>query len=77
MLAFTKRLHNAGLDYDALSFLTNISTDRLREWAKGRGTLSDVELDRIDSAIRHKPVIYTLWKRAVEGAEPLTGSASK
>jgi hypothetical protein len=72
LLPLTKRLKAAKLEFSELAFLTNISEDRIKEYARGRTHLTNAELDRIDRAIRHKPVVYSIWKRAVEEGGPVT-----
>lgn len=63
---FTKRLHDAELTVRDIAFVTNISENRLEEHARGRGTLTPAELDRVELAIAHRPLIYTIWRRNVE-----------
>ncbi len=72
MTPFTKRLHAAGMDVPMCSFLTNISEARLKEHARGLSTLTNAELDRIDRAIRHKPIVFSVWKRAAEDGSAVT-----
>jgi hypothetical protein len=73
LLTFTKRLHESGLSYADLSFIVNISEDRLKEYARGRTDLSSAELERVYLAFKHKPIVYTIWKRAVETGKAPSG----
>ena len=61
-----QRVKAAGMDFPMLAFVTNISFTRLEEGARGRVHLTNEELDKIDRAIRHKPIVMTLWRRAAE-----------
>ena len=67
-----RRLEMAGMTYPMLAFITNIPMVRLEEYARGRVHLSDSELDRVDRAIRHKPIVFKLWSRVVEDGGPVT-----
>ncbi len=67
--SFTRRLHAAKLTVADIAFVTNISANRLEEHARGRSTLTTAELDRVELAIAHRPVIYNNWKRAVADGE--------
>ena len=68
MTPFTKRLHAAGLTIQDLAFVANISAERLQNAARGRTELTVDELARVNKAIAHKPIVYTIWRREVEKA---------
>lgn len=72
-----RRLEMAGMTYPMLAFITNIPMVRLEEYARNRVHLTDAELDRVDRAIRHKSVVFTLWRRVAEDAGPVTISTGK
>ena len=74
---FARRISAAGLDFPLLSFLVNVPVDRLKNASKGQVTLTSAEDERIERALNHKAIVYTIWKRAVDGVEPLAASASK
>lgn len=68
MTPFTRRLHAAGMTIQDLAFIANVSVERLQNVARGRTELTIEELARVDKAIAHKPIVYTIWRREVEKA---------
>src|SRR5437868_1968803 len=63
-----KRLQEARMTFDELSFMTRIAVRRLKNISNGRVEPTDDEATRIDLAIAHKPIVWKAWRSATEAA---------
>src|SRR5579859_772478 len=56
MHPLTKKIHDAGLTVEAVAFVANVATEKLKNVARGRAELSVEEMARVQTAIARKPV---------------------
>jgi hypothetical protein len=70
--AFAKRVAEAGLTFSDLSFITNITRKRIEQHSMGRIELTEAEMSRVNAAVSHAAVVYTIFKREIASAKATT-----
>lgn len=75
--AFAKRVAEAGLTFQDLAFLTNVSQKRINHHSQGKIELTEAEMARVNVAVSRAAVVYTVFKREIANAAAVTITTGK
>jgi hypothetical protein len=70
--AFAKRVAEAGLTFRDVSWLCNIKKARLEDHSRGKLELTEAEMQRVNAAVSHAAVVYTIYRRELKNAVTIT-----